>query len=283
VSTLQDVLAAFDLQSAGDGRFTGHSVADGPGAVVFGGQLFGQSLVAATKTIPDKQVLSMHTVFARGAVATDPLDIEVDIMNAGRGFASVSATIGQGGRVCTRSIVLLHAPDEDLIRHQREAPTVEGPDGLASSTHADWWDVRTAEGADISDPAAIGPPELRVWSRVPGAPDDLATSQALLAYASDGFLIGTAMRPHEGVGQSLAHVSVSTTVLAQTLSFHEPFHADDWLLLDMRSTAAGRGRSHGLGEVFTADGRLVASFTQENMIRDMPAAHRPAEGEKAKF
>ena len=76
---------------------------------------------------------------------------------------------------------------------------------------------------------------------------------------------------------------MSTTVLAQTLTFHEPFHAGDWLLLDQRSTAAGRGRTHGLAEVFTQDGRLVASFTQENMVRAMPEAHRPADGEKAKF
>jgi acyl-CoA thioesterase-2 len=283
MSTLADVLATFDVQPAGDGRFTGTSPTDGPGQVVFGGQLLAQSLVAATKTIPEKQVLSMHTVFARGASVTDPLDFEVDTMNAGRAFASLSVTASQGGRVCTRSIVLLHTPDEHLIQHQAEAPVVEGPDGLTSSTHAAWWDVRIAEGADISDPDAIGPPQLRVWSRVPGAPDDLVTSQALLAYASDGFLIGTAMRPHKGVGQSLAHVSVSTTVLAQTLTFHDPFAAGDWLLLDQHATVAGHGRSHGRAEVFTADGRLVASFSQENMIRDMPAAHRPSEGGSSKF
>ncbi|MDQ2648812.1 MAG: thioesterase family protein [Actinomycetota bacterium] len=283
MSTLADILATFDVQPTGDGRFTGTSPTDGPGQVVFGGQLLAQSLMAAVKTVPDKQVLSLHTVFARGASSEAPLDIEVDVMNAGRAFGSCSVTIGQAGKVCTRSIVLLHAPDDDLIRHQLDAPEVEGPDGLTGSTHAEWWDIRVTEGADISDPEAIGPPELRVWSRVPGAPDDLATSQALLAYASDGFLIGTAMRPHPGIGQSMAHVSVSTTVLAQTLTFHEPFHAGDWLLLDQHATVAGRGRSHGRAEVFTQDGRMVASFSQENMIRDMPAAHRPADGGKAKF
>ena len=99
-------------------------------------------------------------------------------------------------------------------------------------------------------------------------------NQALLAYASDGFLIATAMRPHEGIGQSMAHVSVATTVLTQTLTFHEPFRAGDWLLLDQRSTYAGRGRSHGAADVFTADGRLVASFTQDNMVRDIPPGGR---------
>ena len=79
------------------------------------------------------------------------------------------------------------------------------------------------------------------------------------------------MRPHEGVGQAMAHVSIATTVLTQTLAFHEPFTADEWLLLDQRSTYAGRGRSHGRAEVFDATGRLVASFTQDNMIRAMPS------------
>jgi hypothetical protein len=135
------------------------------------------------------------------------------------------------------------------------------------------------DGVDLSDPEAIGPAELRVWTRFPGAPDDPAISQALLAYASDGFLIGTAMRPHAGVGQSMAHVSISTTVLTQTLSFHEQFSAADWLLLDQRSSWAGRGRSQGAGTVFTADGRLVASFTQVNMVRDFPAGQAPPAGQ----
>jgi acyl-CoA thioesterase len=283
MSSLDDVLRVFDLQPAGEGRLDGTSLINNQGQVVFGGQLLAQSLMAAVKTVPDKQVLSMHTVFSRGGSTEAPLEFEVETLQAGRAFASVAVTCRQGGKVCTHSVVLLHAPDEDLIRHQVDAPKVEGPDGLTASTHEPWWDIRVAEGADISDPDAIGPAELRVWSRVPGAPDDIATSQALLAYASDGFLIGTAMRPHAGVGQSMAHVSISTTVLAQTLTFHEPFRAGEWLLLDQRSTAAGRGRTHGLAEVFTQDGRLVASFTQENMVRAMPEAHRPAEGEKAKF
>src|ERR1700685_3171711 len=101
-------------------------------------------------------------------------------------------------------------------------------------------------------------------------------SQALLAYASDGFLIGTAMRPHLGVGQALAHVSISTSVITHTLSFHEPFDPGQWLLLSQESQYAGRGRSYGRGTVFTEDGRLVASFVQENMIRDFPQGRAPA-------
>ena len=77
----------------------------------------------------------------------------------------------------------------------------------------------------------MGPPELDVWVRFVGAPDDPATDQALVAYSTDGFLIGTAMRPHAGVGQAQAHVTLSTGVLSHTLTFHEPCPAAEWHLL----------------------------------------------------
>jgi acyl-CoA thioesterase II len=131
------------------------------------------------------------------------------------------------------------------------------------------WEARIADGADISDPAAVGPPELNVWSRFSDVPNETWASQALLAYASDGFLIGTAMRPHRGVGQSMAHVFVATSVITQTLTFHKDFHAGEWLLLAHHSPFAGQGRSFGRANVFTAEGDLVASYAQENMIRAM--------------
>jgi acyl-CoA thioesterase len=283
---LGDLLAALDLESVDEteGRFRAGNVAHGPG-VVFGGQLLAQSLVAAARTIPGKEVLSLHTVFARGASQDQPLDVVVEPIHSGRAFASVAVTIGQDERTCTRSLVLLHDPSPDLIRHAEHAPDVASANDVTLRPAANMpWELRIVDDVDLSDPDAHGPPELRVWVRFSGAADvgDPAISQALLAYASDGFLIGTAMRPHPGVGQSMAHVSISTTVLTQTLSFHEHFHAGDWLLLDQRSTYAGRGRSRGRAEVFTADGRLVASFGQDNMIRDFPDGQAPSAGERAK-
>ena len=122
-------------------------------------------------------------------------------------------------------------------------------------------------GVDIADPEAVGPPELLVWSRFPGSDETGVIGQALLAYATDGFLIGTAMRPHPGIGQSMAHVSISTSVLSHTLTFHEPVEAGAWHLLAHPSPYAGRGRSYGRADIFAEDGRLVASFVQDNMIR----------------
>ncbi len=258
---------------------------EGLGPVVFGGQLLGQAVctAAASEAGAGKEVLSLHTVFARSASVAEPLEVGVEVLQSGRAFSSVAVTAGQGGKVCARSTVLLHAPDPDLIRHGAAMPAVGDPASMPGRDG--WWDIRVDGGVDIADPDAVGPAELRVWTRFPGAPApdvDLAANQALLAYASDGFLIGTAMRPHAGYGQSMAHVSISTTVLAQTIAFHEPFAAAEWLLLDQRSTYAGRGRSHGAAEVFTADGRHVASFTQVNMIRDFPKGAAPAPGERAR-
>ena len=270
MSDIAEVLEVLDIAPNGDGSFTAAHLDEGH-QVVFGGQLLAQSLVAAARTIPDKDVLSLHCVFARAGSFAEPLDVAAEVMHAGRGFASVSVTTSQSRGVCTRSTVLLHAPDGDLIRHGSPMPEVDGPEAWESRPVSDFWQVRFVDEVDISTPEVVGPPELRVSIRFPGAPtDDLALNQALLAYASDGFLIATAMRPHAGIGQSMAHVSVATTVLTQTLSFHEPVQAADWLLLDHRSSYAGRGRSHGTADAFTEDGRLVASFSQDNMVRDMP-------------
>jgi acyl-CoA thioesterase len=290
MTELSEVLGVLDLEPAGSpgaatARFTARHLDEGHG-VVFGGQLLAQTIVAASRIVPGKEVLSAHTVFARGGDPTQPLEVTVETVQSGRAFASVTVTTAQSRGPCTRSLVLLHSPDADLIRHADAAPaavSADGPPPGETETVNGWWQVQVVGGVDISDPEAVGPAELPVWSRVPGAPDDPVTSQALLAYASDGFLIGTAMRPHPGVGQSMAHVSISTTVVTQTLTFHEPFHTGDWLLLDHRSSYAGRGRSHGSANVFTADGRLVASYRQDNMVRDFPEDRAPAAGQRSRF
>jgi acyl-CoA thioesterase II len=168
--------------------------------------------------------------------------------------------------------VLLSADEPDLVRHADPIPEVPAPELCASAGHGlDGWEIRIVGDVDVNDPGQIGPPELDVWTRFVGAPDDAATSQALLAFATDGFLIGTAMRPHEGVGQAQAHRSVSTGVLSHTLTFHEPCPAGEWMLLSHRSSYAGRGRCYGQASVFRADGALIAGFVQDGMIRRLGA------------
>jgi acyl-CoA thioesterase len=256
---------ALDLEPAGPDQYRAANVDAGHG-VVFGGQLLAQSLIAALQGHETKRVKTLHTVFARGGDPSQPLDIVVDPMHAGRAFASSTVTISQGDRLCTRSIVLMSADEPDFIHHAEPAPTVAPPD----DEPGDAWQIQIVDGVDIRDPALVGPPDLDVWSRFPGAPDDPITGQALLAFATDGFLIGTAMRPHEGVGQAQAHVSLTTGVVSHTLTFHEPFSGADWLLLAHHSPHAGHGRSYGRADVFTTTGALVASLVQDAMIRPIP-------------
>lgn len=259
------VLGALELEPVGPNRYRGGHAEVGHG-VVFGGQLLGQSLVAAAAGHEGKLPKTVHTLFARGASPDAPLDIAVDPVHSGRAFASSTVTISQGDRVCTRSLVLLTADEPDFIRHADASPAQVPPaDGDIDGT----WQVRVVGDVDIADPDAVGPPELDVWTRFDGAPDNRLLDQALLAFATDGFLIGTAMRPHEGVGQAQSHRTVSTGVITHTLTFHEPVRAADWLLLRHRSPYAGHGRSYGRADVFTGDGALVASFVQDAMIKPM--------------
>ena len=283
MTDLDELVKVLDLEPVGDGRFRGQNFVSGLGGVVFGGQLLAQSIVAAATVDPTKEVKSIHTVFARGGAPDQPLDIEVDTMHVGRALASTTVTVRQGERLCTRSLVLLSAVEPDLIRHATDAPDVGGPeDAEPIRGEGGFWEIRVVGGVDISDPDAVGPPELGAWVRFPGAVAHGVLGQALLAYATDGFLIGTAMRPHAGVGQSMAHVSISTSVLSHTLTFHEPVDAGEWHLLAHESPYAGRGRTYGRANMFTADGRLVGSFVQDNMVRSF-AGGAPAGGERSKF
>jgi acyl-CoA thioesterase len=263
VIAVASILRSLDLEPTGPDSYRGVNIDAGHG-VIFGGQLMAQAIIAGSAGHDGKSVKTVHTVFARSGAPDAAVDIAVDRMHAGRAFASSTVTISQGDRMCTRSILLLSADEPDFIRHADPAPDVSRPD---DGDPAEVWQIRTVDDVDVSDPALVGPPELDVWTRFVGAPDDPAVDQALLAFASDGFLIGAAMRPHAGVGQSQAHVTVSTGVVSHTLTFHEPFSAAQWLLLSQRSCYAGRGRSHGQANVFS-DGRLVASFMQDAMIRD---------------
>jgi acyl-CoA thioesterase-2 len=267
--TLDGLLASLVIEPVADGRYLAPNV-DGDQPVVFGGQLLAQSIVAATTVDPDKSVKTVHAVFARAGVPESPLDISVECLHRGRAMASTTVTFTQSDRLIARAQVLLSADEPNLIHHADEMAPVPAPGDTQERVVDDGpWQIRYARGVDIRDPELTGPPDLEVWTKFVGAPDDRILSQALLAYATDGFLIATAMRPHAGIGQSQAHVTLSTGVLSHTITFHEPFSAAEWLLLLQHSVHAGHGRCYGQGNVFTEDGKLVASFVQDAMIRPM--------------
>jgi len=264
---IDGLLRALALEPTGPDAYRAET-SDGGHGVVFGGLLLGQAIVAGLAGQDGKAVKTVHTVFARAATPGAPVEISVDRMHAGRTLASSTVTIRQADRLCTRSLVLLSADEPDFIRHADPKPAVPGPEQCKPVGHGlDFWEIRIVGDVDISDPALVGPPELDVWTRFVGAPGDPALDQALLAFATDGFLIGTAMRPHAGVGQAQAHRTVSTGVLSHTLTFHEPCSAHEWFLLSHRSSYTGHGRCYGRANVFRADGKLVAAFVQDGMIR----------------
>ena len=266
-----ELVEMLNLEEVGPNRFRAQPLA-GTRAVVFGGQLLAQSLAAAARSNDGMGVKSMHTVFLRGGRPDEVLEIDVDPVHVGRTFGASNVTIRQGERTCTKSTVLHHVPDDEIISHQVEPPEIGLPEEAApiSSNESRGWEVRIAREAEIFDPDAIGPAELYVWSRFREVPPEPWASQALLGYASDGFLIATAMRPHAGVGQDLAHVSIDTTVITQTLTFHDDFDAGEWLVLAHWSPVARHGRTFGRADVYTLGGSLVASYSQENLVRAMP-------------
>jgi acyl-CoA thioesterase II len=267
--TVDGVLRVLELEQQGDGRYVGQCLAT-EGPVVAGAQMIAQAIVAATAEAGGKRVTSVHSTFARTGRADQPVTLDVDRFHEGRSLASIAVTVSQGDRRLARSLLLLGADEPDVIRHDSEPPATGGPDEApAQDSYLEGHEQRTVGGVDVFDPTLVGPPQLQYWSRWATGRTERAVSQALLTWASTNSFIGTAMRPHEGVGLSRAHRDLSTGVLSHTLFFHDDFAAGEWLLYSLRSTFTGGGRAFGVGEVFTEDGRLVASCTQESMIRPM--------------
>jgi acyl-CoA thioesterase len=262
------ILKSLVLEQTGENRFRGPSVPSDYRPVVFGGQLMGQMIVAAATTLPDKNVKSIHAIFARAGTVTQPVDLDVDVMHAGRALASVTITARQGDRLLSRGLLLLDAGEPDLIRHSLPMPEVARPGQLDPRKGTEEGsDVRIVDEVDLMTPDVTGDPELFIWVRFDQAPDNLAVHQALLSWYTDPFLIGAALRPHAGIGQSMAHDTISTGVITHTLSFHEPVKATHWLLLANQSLFAGGGRTYGSGQIFDEQGNQVASFVQENLVR----------------
>ncbi len=276
-----DVPQVLELDQVGEGRYQAENHGDAEvHNVVFGGQLLAQMIMAATRQSPDMSVKTINAIFARAGRVDGETEIEVETIHAGRAFASHTVTVHQGDRLCSRALVLAHVDQDDLISHQPAMPSIPPPadddpaivTGFLAFPGAEYL---INDGVDVNDSSLPArPAELDVWMRSRATPDDRTVAQAVLAWATDGFLIGTAMLPHEGVGQDRAHRDLSTGVLDHTLTFHRPFSLADWVLMRHESPFAGGGRTHGRCLVFDSDGALVASYVQDNMIRPMPEAMR---------
>ncbi|MFE3317093.1 acyl-CoA thioesterase [Nocardia sp. NPDC059195] len=268
-SSVARMLRIFDVEPDGPDCFTG--VSDGGSRqVVDGTQLLAQSLVATAKTVPEKVLRSAHAVFTRAVDPAVPVRFVVEVTHRGRSMAAAVVSVEQAGRRCATVSVLADVPAADVVRHYVPRPAVVGP---AAALPADMAmtgrELRIVGVADVNDPDEVGPPELHAWLRydpVPGR-DDLA--KALLAHFTGHLSVSTTLRAHSGIGTAQAHHSLSTAVLTVAVRFHEPVDWSGWLLYSHESIQVGAGMSCVRGLVHTEDGRLLASFTQEAMIRGL--------------
>jgi len=269
------------LHRVGDHRYEGRPEHEGGTEiarnVVFGGQILAQMIMAAhldrNESGDDaKEVKSIHAIFARAADYSQPIVYEVDRMHDGRTLGSDTVTFAQGDRIMSRGMILWSNDEPDLIRHTArvEMPEVPGPDDPGNRNDTLVFPGaagRIVDGINVWSPdQSVREPVQQVWTRYP---ENLSTvaNQAVLSWATDGWLIGTAMLPHAGIDQSQAHRTISTGVVSHTLNFHDRFRGDEWLLLANESIWAGRGRTHGRCTIWTVTGQLVATYTQDNLVR----------------
>ncbi|RAY16323.1 thioesterase family protein [Actinomadura craniellae] len=264
------MIAIFDVEPLDSTltRFGGDS--DGGGRqVVDGSQILGQSIVAAGKAFPGRTVRSAHTLFVAVADPAKRLQFTVTPVRAGRSFASATITAHQGDRTCATSTVLLDHPQPDLIRHDRwTGPPAAGPEAAHPvDMPLQGRELRIEGIKDYGSPDEVGPPIIDAWLRYATVPEDDHLRRALLAHFTGHLSISTTMRAHPGIGTSQAHHTVSTAVMGIGVSFHDPVRWDGWIRYHHESAYVGAGMSHVRGQVLTEDGRLVASFTQDGMIR----------------
>ena len=249
---------------------------------VFGGQVAGQGLVAATRTVAaDRNVHSLHSYFIRPGDPTVPIVYLVERIRDGGSFSVRRVTAVQHGN----PIFTLSASfqlEQGGIDHQRSMPAV--PDPLALPTFAERlagypelieFMARIPQAFDIryvDDPPwvqrAQGPRENqphRIWMRADGVlPDDPTLHVCVLTFASDLNLLDSVLI-HHGMAARLDPISMAS--LDHAMWFHRQFRADDWFLYESSSPSASGGRGLATGRFFARDGRLVASVTQEGMIR----------------
>ncbi len=268
----RDLVGLLDVQRDGDLAFVAGAHTDGRRPVVEGSQMLGQAVVAAGRHAPGRRVVSASMLFLRAADAGRPLRFELAELSAGRTFTGLAAEVLQGGRRCAAGTLLLDVTAPEIVRHGVQAPDVPGPyECPPFDMGVTGRDLRVVDGAYTNDAdAPVGPPVIDCWVRFRSLPDDPPLHAGLLAQFAGHMPIATALRPHEGVGQSAAHRTLSMGINAISLSVHRDVRADEWMLYHHHSTFAGDGMTHAECRVFTEGGELLASFSVEAMVRAFP-------------
>jgi len=262
-----DLLQLIDVEPVAPGRFIGPPYRTARN-VVEGGQLLGQAIVAASKSVPSQRVTSAYMVFPKPASFDAPLAVHAEVLRSGRTFSTVEVRISQESRLRSAGLVLLDAGAAELIRGSIPMPDVVGPEEAADlDMGVTGRDLRIVDAAYDPDPDRVGPPEINAWCRFKEAPTEPYLHAALLAQSTTHWTIAAAMRPHAGVGEAMAHETISTGIMSVAIAFHDDFDVTEWLLYANPAIYAGRGLAQGEGHVFTRDGRLVATYTVQASIR----------------
>jgi acyl-CoA thioesterase-2 len=283
-----DLVRLLELEQLDEMVFRGESRDLGWGAI-FGGQVLGQALSALGRSVePDRALHSFHAYFLRQGDASRPVDYDVERMRDGRSFSTRRVRAVQTGRPIAFLSASLHRRDQRGLEHQDAMPEVAGPEGIESerdlarrksdlipeTLRADFPGNRPIEirPVEFMDPTRPVPTAARrtAWMRATGRlPDDPMVHACVLAYASDfGFLV-TALQPHAIAWWDPRYRMASVD---HAMWFHRDFKADDWLLYAVDSPSASGARAFVRGQVFTRDGRLVASTAQEGLVRERAGA-----------
>jgi len=279
---VDDLLAILDLEQLEINLFRGRSPQAG-WQRVFGGQVIGQALVAACRTVEDRHPHSLHAYFLLGGDPKVPIIYEVDRIRDGKSFTTRRVVAIQHGQAIFSMSASFHR-DEPGFAHAAEMPRVPAPEELPSEQ-----EIRANVMPMIPDPVRAyfereRPIELKpvefarymsrepmegkfnVWIRATGRlPDDPAIHQCVLAYTSDMTLLDSSLIPH---GRTVFERAIQAASLDHALWIHSPFRADEWLLYTQDTPRASGARGFSRGLIFARDGTLVASVAQEGLIRE---------------
>ncbi len=280
MTALDDLVTLLDLEAIEVNIFRGLSP-DENRQRVFGGQVAGQALVAATRTVdvPGRMVHSLHAYFLRPGDPNVPILYEVDRIRDGKSFSTRRVVAVQHGRAIFNLQASFHGRETGLDYQLPMPLDVPAADTLADfktrmEPHkerlGDWYerprpiDVRYVD----SDPfSRDGSPSYgqRVCLRADGTlPDDPTLHACIVTYASDMTLLDTSLLPF---GLSWETPGLQLASLDHAMWFHRPFRADDWLLYDQRPISTGGARGLAGGNLYTSDGSLAISVVQEGLVR----------------
>ena len=282
---INQIIKTLDLEEIEQNHYLATSPNEG-WQRVYGGQVIGQALVAASRTVsPNRSAHSLHGYFLRAGDTTIPILYKVDRIRDGKSFTTRRVVAVQRGQaIFTMSISF--QVDEGGLSHQFDMPKVPAPDSLPTEDElrreqAKSWPKEFQEsfsGSSAIQVKPVDPVDLlnpkptqavqRCWMRCgEPLPDDPRIHQCVLAYLSDWSLLDTASRPH---GVSFMQENVQVASLDHAMWFHRSFRADEWLLYDQDSPSASGARGFNRGLIYNQTGKLVASTTQEGLLRIYP-------------